>query len=218
TAGALTAAVAVHEATGDPVALRLASALADRLLDAVPTTTTGLPAGFADGAAGIAWALLRYAARRPREAGAHTAAARMLLDTALRETGAAPADASWSRGSAGPAAVAAHLPPVPGPPAAVRPAHTDVCPDLSLGQGTLGALEALAVRAGRGDPAAAGPLARHAGRALALVEAQSHRCATPDHVPSPGLLDGLSGIGYGLLRLAHPGTVPSVLLLSHPGH
>ncbi|MGW4108391.1 lanthionine synthetase LanC family protein, partial [Streptomyces sp. NPDC004976] len=51
-----------------------------------------------------------------------------------------------------------------------------------------------------------------------LVEAQNHRCATPDHVPSPGLLDGLSGIGYGLLRLAHPGTVPSVLLLSHPGH
>ncbi|MEU3197398.1 lanthionine synthetase LanC family protein, partial [Streptomyces sp. NPDC006996] len=59
---------------------------------------------------------------------------------------------------------------------------------------------------------------RHAGRALALVEAQNHRCATPDDVPSPGLLDGLSGIGYGLLRLAHPGTVPSVLLLSHPGH
>ncbi|MYS32459.1 hypothetical protein GTW38_37240, partial [Streptomyces sp. SID7804] len=94
----------------------------------------------------------------------------------------------------------------------------DVRPDLSLGQGTLGTLEALAVRAGRGDPAAAGALARHAGRVLALVEAQNHRCATPDHVPSPGLLDGLSGIGYGLLRLAHPGSVPSVLLLSHPGH
>lgn len=226
TAGALTAAVAVHEATGDPAALRLASALADRLLDAVsggegapPSGTaaaTGPSAGFADGAAGIAWALLRYAARRPREAGPHTAAARMLLHTALRDTGAAPADASWSRGSAGAAAVAAHLP--PGPPVAARPADTDVRPDLSLGQGTLGALEALAVRAGRGDPAAAGTLARHAGRALALVEAQSHRCATPDHVPSPGLLDGLSGIGYGLLRLAHPGTVPSVLLLSHPDH
>ncbi|MGX1314560.1 type 2 lantibiotic biosynthesis protein LanM [Streptomyces calvus] len=228
TAGALTAAVAVHEATGDPAALRLADALADRLLDAVSgperapaswaAAAHGLPAGFADGAAGIAWALLRYAARRPRRAAAHTAAARALLDNASRGAGADPADASWSRGLSGAAAVAAHLPPVPGAPAAAPPADPDVRPDLSLGQGTLGTLEALAVRAGRGDPAAAGALARHAGRVLALVEAQNHRCATPDHVPSPGLLDGLSGIGYGLLRLAHPGSVPSVLLLSHPGH
>ncbi|GGP81015.1 hypothetical protein GCM10010247_62950 [Streptomyces calvus] len=228
TAGALTAAVAVHEATGDPAALRLADALADRLLDAVSgperapaswaAAAHGLPAGFADGTAGIAWALLRYAARRPRRAAVHTAAARALLDTASRGAGADPADASWSRGLSGAAAVAAHLPPVPGAPAAAPPADPDVRPDLSLGQGTLGTLEALAVRAGRGDPAAAGALARHAGRVLALVEAQNHRCATPDHVPSPGLLDGLSGIGYGLLRLAHPGTVPSVLLLSHPGH
>ncbi|TQL18262.1 type 2 lantibiotic biosynthesis protein LanM [Streptomyces sp. SLBN-134] len=216
TAGALTAAVAVHEATGDPAALRLATTLADRLLGAVSGAEGaphGLAAGFADGAAGIAWALLRYAARLPRETAGHTAAARALLETAPRDTG----DVSWSRGLAGAAAVAAHLPSVPGASAGDRPADPDVRPDLSLGQGTLGTLEALAVRAGRGDTAAAGTLTRHAGRALALVEAQNHRCATPDHVPSPGLLDGLSGIGYGLLRLAHPDTVPSVLLLSHPG-
>ncbi len=232
TAGALTAAVAVHEATGAPAALGLADVLADRLLGAVtgadgsvpsgaggPGRPNGLPAGFADGAAGIAWALLRYAARRSRDTAAHTAAARTLLDTVLRDAGTAPADASWSRGLAGASAVAAHVSPAPGlPGAAVRPADTGVRPDLSLGQGTLGTLEALAVHAGLGDPAAADALTRHAGRALALVEARSHRCATPDHVPSPGLLDGLSGIGYGLLRLAHPGTVPSVLLLSHPDH
>ncbi|MBQ0826666.1 type 2 lanthipeptide synthetase LanM family protein [Streptomyces tagetis] len=223
TAGALTAAVAVHEATGDPAALRLATALADRLLGAVSgpegapgaaADARGLPGGFADGGAGIAWALLRYAARLPRRTAAHTAAARTLLETASRGTG----DASWSGGLAGAAAVAAHLPPVPGSPAAAWPVDPETRPDLSLGQGTLGTLEALAVRAGRGEPAAAAPLARHTGRALALVEARNHRCATPDRVPSPGLLDGLSGIGYGLLRLAHPGTVPSVLLLSHPGH
>ncbi|CAM5498468.1 type 2 lanthipeptide synthetase LanM family protein [Streptomyces hirsutus] len=187
--------------------------------DRCAAASHGLPAGFADGAAGIAWALLRYAARRPGDATAHTAAARTLLDAALRDTGAASTDVSWSGGFAGAAAVAAHLSPAPSVSRVpVRPADAEVRPDLSLGRGTLGTLEALAVRAGRGDPAAAGALARRTGRALALVEAQGHRCATPDHVPSPGLLDGLSGIGYGLLRLAHPGTVPSVLLLAHPDH
>ncbi|CAM5238182.1 hypothetical protein SHIRM173S_06190 [Streptomyces hirsutus] len=123
--------------------------------------------------------------------------------------GPRPRTVSWSGGLAGAAAVAAHLSPAPSVSRVpVRPADAEVRPDLSLGRGTLGTLEALAVRAGRGDPAAAGALARRTGRALALVEAQGHRCATPDHVPSPGPLDGLSGIGYGLLRLAHPGTVP----------
>ncbi|MGW2714746.1 lanthionine synthetase LanC family protein, partial [Streptomyces sp. NPDC001356] len=92
-------------------------------------------------------------------------------------------------------------------------ADAEMGPGLSPGQGTLGTLEALVTLAGRGDTVAAGALSRCSGQVLALVEAQSHRCATPDHVPSPGLLTGLSGIGYGLLRLAHPDTVPSLLLL-----
>ncbi|MET7685694.1 type 2 lanthipeptide synthetase LanM family protein [Streptomyces sp. NPDC005423] len=184
---------------------------------------TGGRAGLADGAAGIGWALLRYAAVRPGRAARHTAAATALLHAALRETETAHPDTSWADGLAGVAAAAAHLPPAPDRP---RPAHrpayrlaeTEVRPDLSLGQGTLGTLEALAVLAERGDATAAEALSRRTGQVLALVEAQSHRCATPDHVPSPGLLTGLSGIGYGLLRLAHPEAVPSVLLLGHPGH
>ncbi|MET7597353.1 type 2 lanthipeptide synthetase LanM family protein [Streptomyces sp. NPDC004082] len=185
---------------------------------------TGGRTGFADGAAGIGWALLRYAARRPGRAARHTAAAHALLSAALLDAGAAPADTSWADGLAGVAAAAArlpaaHLPPRPGAPRpAERLADAEVRPDLSLGQGTLGTLEALAVLAGQGDATAAEALNRRSGQVLALVEAQSHRCATPDHVPSPGLLTGLSGIGYGLLRLARPEHVPSVLLLGHPGH
>jgi lantibiotic modifying enzyme len=101
---------------------------------------------------------------------------------------------------------------------AARLADVTVSPGLSLGHGTLGTLEALAVLAERGDTDCARALSRRTGQVLALVEAQSHRCATPDHVPSPGLLTGLSGIGYGLLRLAQPDTVPSVLLLGRPGN
>lgn len=41
-------------------------------------------------------------------------------------------------------------------------------------------------------------------------------CGTPQGVESPGLMTGLAGIGYGLLRLAEPLRVPSVLTLAPP--
>ncbi|MFE3634229.1 type 2 lanthipeptide synthetase LanM family protein [Streptomyces sp. NPDC059168] len=222
-AGALAAAVAAHETTGSPDALLLADAVADLLLAAVSAPDRALPGngagtggdhGFADGVAGIGWALRRYAGRRPERAAAHAGAADALLRAAVREVRTVPADASWVSGLAGVAAAA----PVDAAGTLTAPlAGAEVCPGLSLGRGALGTLEALAVLAGRGDRAAGRALSRRTGQVLALVEAQSHRCATPDHVPSPGLLAGLSGIGYGLLRLAAPGTVPSVLLLAQSG-
>ena len=42
------------------------------------------------------------------------------------------------------------------------------------------------------------------------------RCATPLQVESPGLMTGLSGIGYELLRVAYPEQVPCVLTLEAP--
>jgi len=41
-------------------------------------------------------------------------------------------------------------------------------------------------------------------------------CGIPSGVESPGLMTGLAGIGYGLLRLADPARVPSVLTLAPP--
>lgn len=43
------------------------------------------------------------------------------------------------------------------------------------------------------------------------------RCGTVAGGETPGLMNGLAGIGYGLLRLADPGAVPSVLALGVPG-
>lgn len=40
------------------------------------------------------------------------------------------------------------------------------------------------------------------------------RCGTPDGLTTPGLMLGIAGIGYGLLRTAAPTLVPNVLLLS----
>lgn len=41
-------------------------------------------------------------------------------------------------------------------------------------------------------------------------------CGVPLGVETPGLMTGLAGIGYGLLRLAEPARVPSVMVLEHP--
>ncbi|MEU1129156.1 type 2 lanthipeptide synthetase LanM family protein [Streptomyces sp. NPDC005900] len=239
-AGALAATVAVHRLTGMPGAAALADAFADRLLDRAarrPAAGAGLAdPGFAHGDAGIGWALLRYAAaeRGPTattaraEECARTGAAllRPALDAALRH----PADLGWYSGLAGTALAAAHAlaragRPVPeaeltrcaallgDPAAAGRSTQAAEFDDLSLGHGTLGSLELLSVLADQGHAGAATALTHRAGQVLGRLEDQGHRCGTPDHVPSPGLLTGLSGIGYALLRLGFPGTVPSVLLL-----
>jgi lantibiotic modifying enzyme len=45
------------------------------------------------------------------------------------------------------------------------------------------------------------------------------KCGLPGQAKGPTLMTGMSGIGLGLLRFAHPGRVPSVLSLEGPlGH
>jgi len=61
---------------------------------------------------------------------------------------------------------------------------------------------------------------RRANRlAAAIVETAGETgwiCGNPLGLESPGLMTGLAGIGYQLLRLAEPGRVPSVLSLAAP--
>lgn len=92
---------------------------------------------------------------------------------------------------------------------------------MSLCHGELGVLEALSALAAdprgwgryeRGMLAAA--LAARTGAVLDTLDQDGARCGTPGAVATPGLLTGLAGIGYGLLRLAFPEQVPSVLLLA----
>jgi len=85
--------------------------------------------------------------------------------------------------------------------------------DASLCHGELGIMEALSVLARRGHADAAQTRVRYAARAIGALDRGGPRCGTPNGVPSPGLLTGLAGIGYGLLRLGFADQVPSVLLL-----
>lgn len=86
--------------------------------------------------------------------------------------------------------------------------------DLSLCHGEAGIGEALtALAAGPAGPAAAAALRRRATLILDVLQWQTRYCGTPDGVLTPGLLTGLSGIGYGLLRFGLPARIPSALLL-----
>ncbi len=57
---------------------------------------------------------------------------------------------------------------------------------------------------------------RLAATILEGIERDGWQCGGPQAVELPGLMLGLAGIGYELLRLAEPERVPSVLVLSPP--
>lgn len=87
----------------------------------------------------------------------------------------------------------------------------------SLCHGDLGNLE-LVREAGRilGDAGLATGADRLAARILARIEGGDLRCGARPKTESLGLMVGIAGIGYGLLRAAWPTRVPSVLLLETP--
>jgi hypothetical protein len=121
----------------------------------------------------------------------------------------APApDLGWGAGAAGLAIAGGDVDPL----LRDRP----VLADLSLCHGELGIAEALTVLAGRDDRVAA-TRRRRAGLILDAYGRYGAVCGTPGGVTSPGLLTGLAGIGYGLLRLGFADRVPSALLLQ-PAH
>ncbi|MER7166278.1 type 2 lanthipeptide synthetase LanM family protein [Micromonospora sp. NPDC000207] len=229
-AGCLAAMASVHAELGLDRAGSVARACADQLAD-LTVTDTGAPAatGFADGAAGVAFALHRYVASG---AGTdrHAAAAEAAL---TRAVGTAPASSGWCGGAAGLAlAVAASTldpastaPDVPGGgnPTDLdglvrRLAERPFTDDLSLCHGESGVVEALTVLAAGPAGAAAGAAAGRARRRRAALVLDAlgwpgRVCGTPGGVPTPGLLTGLAGIGYGLLRSGLAEQVPSALLL-----
>ncbi len=217
-AGCLAAMLAVHRANGSPLAAATALACADRLAARAPEQ---LPAGgFDTGAAGVGWALLRFAGdgggRR------HTAAGLWALQTASARQRTVRLDGGWCDGASGTALALADSGAACAADdaaalleRAVAAAAVPGAGDHSLCHGEVGALDLLltAAASGRADP---GALHLRAGALLAALDRFGPRCGTPDAVSSPGLLTGLAGIGYGLLRLGFAARIPSVLLLGSP--
>jgi hypothetical protein len=71
----------------------------------------------------------------------------------------------------------------------------------------------LAVAAARGRRTAASVRSDQAGQLVAALDQAGPRCGAAGGVSVPGLLDGLAGIGHGLLRIGFADRVPSALLL-----
>ncbi|MFJ8163703.1 type 2 lanthipeptide synthetase LanM family protein [Streptomyces sp. NPDC096136] len=239
-AGGLVALLAAHRAgsgagsaAGDEErrTWRDARACADRLAAADPTSGGR---GFTTGAAGLGWALLRFAeAEAEAAAGSGGGAAgggeryRLAGLSALRAAvGAEPADgpagraraSAWCRGRAGIALAVLDAPGALDDPHLAAWSRRTVeglgrdrpAADDSLCHGEAGLCELL----GHGAVPEARPhWIRRAGALLASVEETGARSGAPDGVAHPGLLTGLAGIGHGLLRAGFPERVPSLLLL-----
>lgn len=204
-AGGLTALQGID---GHPETARLAARYADELVAALAPDRrpADAPAGFARGYAGIAWALGHHAAAGPR----YQEAAQLAAELARQGN---DLDAGWCSGRAG--TVLAHLRAGTATDldAYLRYAtERPVLADMSLCHGELGAVEPLLWLAESDHPATEAVRRRRAGLVLAAVQQYGPQCGTPRAVPSPGLLTGLAGIGYGLLRLGFHGQIPSVLL------
>jgi type 2 lantibiotic biosynthesis protein LanM len=206
-AGCVGAALGLHGVEPRYETLAAARLCGERLLGHTPTLT-----GFAHGAAGHAWALerlwrvtgdSRYAAAaheaRHWENTQFSAEVGNWPDLRYpREEGRFMV--AWCHGAAGiglsrnePRAVQAVR------CGARRPNH-------ALCHGELGNLEVLPI----------GEARERAAALVAAVEASEWVCATPFGVEAPGLMTGLAGIGYGLLRLAEPERIPSVLRFEGP--
>ncbi|SDI36528.1 type 2 lantibiotic biosynthesis protein LanM [Actinokineospora alba] len=207
-AGCLAAMTAVHTESGCAAAGRLAASCAEELAEYVEYGDLGPHHGFADGAAGIAWALGTYG--RANADGRATRAAREAITGAPQS-----AEPGWHSGEAGRCVARCLLAePVEDRPRPVT--RRPVLRDLSLCHGELGVVDTLTVLAAADRPGAARAMRRRAGLVLDALDRYGPVCGTPGGVFTPGLLTGAAGIGYGLLRLAHVDRVPSVLMLQ-PG-
>jgi type 2 lantibiotic biosynthesis protein LanM len=89
--------------------------------------------------------------------------------------------------------------------------------NLSLCHGDLGNLDSL-LEASRilDEPQWADNVQLLTQNVLETIKQHGWLCGVPSGVETPGLMVGLAGIGYGLLRLADPDRMPSVLLLDPP--
>src|SRR5690606_22840238 len=87
----------------------------------------------------------------------------------------------------------------------------------SLIQGAMGSLDLMMLAAwSANDGGLHTQIDQLAARVVASIEQDGWRCSVPQAVAVPGLMRGLSGIGYQMLRLAAPTRVPSALILAPP--
>ncbi len=201
--------------------------------------------GFSHGAAGIAWALLNLFALTREESYQQTALAALAYERRLfsaearnwfdlrrpepeisgENAGRGRFMTAWCHGA--PGIGLARLASLPHLDDAVIRAEIDQAFQTTVAQGfggnhslchgDLGNLDFL-LQASQtlDDPRYRAHFNQQAAGTLDRIDRQGWRCGIPMGIESPGLMTGLAGIGYGLLRLAEPDRIPSVLTLAPP--
>jgi class II lanthipeptide synthase len=234
-AGCLAAMTAVHTELGSAAAADAARASADQLAALVERTggrclaaAQPVPPGFASGPAGVGWALARFGAITGDPA--YREAGRRAVRCAVAPATGGVGDGSpgWCRGAAGLLVARSCL----GDTGLHREGQLLiqrlVLPDLSLCHGEADITEALTMltpgelaptartstrQDSRGLAGLPPPWRHRAGLMVSALGRHTRFCGTPGGVPTPGLLRGLAGVGYGLLRAGFTERVPSVLFL-----
>ena len=253
-AGCILALLGLHRVTGNASVLSAARACADHLVASASIQASGVGwlnahapnrplAGFAHGAAGIAWSLallgqttgnpeyLTFAKRALEQENTLYSPQARNWENALggaRTPGAnltSNFPVAWCHGSAGIALGRALM-------LSFGCAWPSLAGDLdtalnttlrggfgsndSLCHGDLGNLDIIAqaaVAAHWSNHAIASRIGVRKRALVASISRRTWRCATPGAAPTPGLMVGVAGIGLGLLRLAQPERIPSVLAL-----
>ncbi len=194
--------------------------------------------GFAHGAAGVASALLQLAARTRNHKYRDTALQAIMYEHTQYSAAAGnwAENAPGSEQETGPSMAWCYGAPGIGMArvAAVKQlVHPIIRKDLdrairatlsrgfganhSLCHGDLGNLDFLLQACQvTGNPDLAMRVDELANQILASMKKYGWLCGVPLAVESPALMNGLAGICYGLLRMARPDRVPSVLVLSPP--
>ncbi|MDF5720224.1 MAG: type 2 lanthipeptide synthetase LanM family protein [Rhizonema sp. PD37] len=201
------------------------------------TTATKPLAGFAHGAAGIAWALLELAALTGEERFRKLAIRGIIYERSLfspkvgnwydlrRNDNQAKFMTAWCHGA--PGIGLARLRSLPHFDDVEVYTEIQVALETTLAHGfginhslchgDLGNLELLLL-ASKIFKESEWPSQVNRLTHIILDSIRQHGwlCGNPLRVETPGLMTGLAGIGYGLLRLAEPEIVPSALLLEPP--
>jgi type 2 lantibiotic biosynthesis protein LanM len=201
--------------------------------------------GFGYGAAGMAWALLELAARTGEERFRMAGRAAIAYERSLVSPGAGNRLDQHDRAALGPPGnngQASHATGwcrgAPGiglarlralPHTAEGETRAEIAAALqttlahgfgsnhSLCHGDLGNMELL-LQAKEALPDLLAPVDvnRLAAMIIESIGRNGWVCGTPSGLETPGLMTGLAGIGYGLLRLAEPTHAPSLLVLAPP--
>ncbi len=211
-AGGLATMLAVHAETGMVEAKSLAEEFARRLAEPAAPPTEHVPgdslptSGFQWGENGVGWALLRFGRGDGGQRYLDLGRAALTRDP---EPDGPDRDYSWCSGLAGRLlSWAADRQIADDDPWLELFTDRPMLRDMSLCHGELGVLNALTAVGARGREIAE----RGAAFLLGALERFGPSCGLPGGVSGHGLLTGLSGIGYGLLRLGMPERVPSALL------